>query len=149
MTPQAAFETFLQHARQLSEDGGPDIGAVLTDAVIEENREIAEGWAMTYLPGGLSAANNPGWHELAFTGAISLLQADPNYLSWAERIKAFRAFSNTIPAAVYKMIYYNDAAYTQKLSHEQRQVLETLGGQKGFAYLVDSKLPAEQKETNA
>ena len=139
---QAAYEAFLERARTISNSDDPeararDIGAVLTDAVCEHNAEIAEGWGMAYLPGGISAANNPGWWELAFAGSISILQADPNYLNKDERVKLYKEFDRTVPAAVTKMIFLNQPEHAQQLSLEQREILARLGGPQGYKQLVD------------
>jgi hypothetical protein len=141
---QAAYETFLIRARAIAnsddpEDRARDIGAVLTDNVREHNTPIAEGWGMAYLPGGISAAGNPGWWELAFAGSISLLQADPNYLDKDERVKLYKIFSATISAGAMKMIYQNDSAYTQHTTQEQRDMLARLGGPRGFQVLTDEE----------
>jgi hypothetical protein len=136
---QAAYETFLIRTRILSNDGGPDIGAVLTNNVRDRNTAIAQVWGTENLPGGLSAANNPGWWELAFAGAISIgaLTVDPNYLANDARIKLYREFDRTVPAAVTKMIYLNQPEHEQKLSLEQREILARLGGPRGYKQLVN------------
>jgi hypothetical protein len=137
---QDAFDEFMMRAHAMSEET-EDIGATLTDAVIEKNLKIAQGWGMENLPGGLSSADDSDWWFLSFSNCIvqGLLNVDPTYLTREYRLAAFKAFSNTVSAATYKAIYRNDESYIQKLSQEQRDVLATLGGQKGFKRLVNYK----------
>ena len=52
---------------------------------------------------------------------------DPTYLTRDEKIQAFREFSNTVSADVYKKIFLNDATYDQYLTAEQRVSLASLG----------------------
>jgi hypothetical protein len=141
MDRQTAFDVFVLRSRERAEKGGPDIGAVLTDAVIDRNILAASVWGKKHLPGG--ADNNPGFWELSFAACMELgaLTVDPAYLTRNQKIQAFREFSNTIPADVYKKIFLNDATYVQFLSPEQRAVLASLGGQRGFRHLVNTKLP--------
>jgi len=143
-TVQDAFDEFKMRTNMLSDAGTDDIGAVLTDAVIEKNILRAQIWGAKHLPGGLAAANDSDWWFLAFANCISLgvMDVDPTYLTKEFRIQAFKDFSVTVTAEVYKMIYINDESYIQKLSAEQREVLATLGGQKGFRRLVD--MPKEK-----
>ena len=141
MDPQAAYDVFVLRSRERAEKGGPDIGAVLTDVVVDRNILVASVWGKKHLPGG--ADNNPGFWELSFAACIELgvLMVDPTYLTRGEKIQAFREFSNTIPADVYKKIFLNDATYDQHLTAEQRVSLASLGGPQGFKHLVNSKLP--------
>jgi hypothetical protein len=140
MTVDDAFDEFLLRQRLYYEDGTPDIGAVLTQNVLEENTIKAKIWGAKHLPGGYSSANNPDWWVLSFSNCVSLgvLKVDPNYLTKTERKKKFIAFDTTISPAVLKMIYRNDDTYTQHLTAEQREVLASLGGPRGVRHLVDS-----------
>jgi hypothetical protein len=140
MTDQEAFDEFLLRQRLYYEDGTPDIGAVLTKDVIEENTLKAKIWGAKNLPGGYSSAGNTDWWVLAFSNCVSLgvLKVDPNYLTKAERKKKFFEFDATVRPAVLKMIYRNDEVYTQHLTAEQREVLASLGGPRGVKHIVDS-----------
>ena len=136
---QAAYEEFVIRAHMLSEGGSVDIGSVLTDSVRDRNTAIAQAWGTENLPGGLSAANNPGFWEIAFSSCIErgYLQIDPNYLSKAERVDLFKDFENSLPAAIQKLIYFNHPEYLQKLSVEHRATLARIGGPRGYKILVD------------
>jgi hypothetical protein len=142
---QEAFDEFRMRANMLSEDGAADIGAVLTDAVIDRNILLAQIWGTKHLPGGINSATDSDWWFLSFSNCIQLgvLNIDPTYLTKEFRIKAFKEFSVSVPATVYKMIYVNDESYIQQLNPEQRAVLAQIGGQRGFKRFVDFK-PKEQ-----
>ena len=141
MDRQTAFDVFVLRSRERAEKGGPDIGAVLSPSVVNRNILVASVWGRKNLPSG--ADNNVGFWELSFAACIELgvLKVDPAYLTRDEKIQAFREFSNTIPADVYKKIFLNDATYDQYLTQEQRVSLASLGGPQGFKHLVNSKLP--------
>jgi hypothetical protein len=140
MTVDDAFDEFLLRQRLYYEDGTPDIGAVLTKEVLEDNTLKAKIWGAKHLPGGYSSANNPDWWVLAFSNCVSLgvLKVDPNYLTKAERTQRFIEFDATVSPAVLKMIYQNDEAFVQQLTAEQREVLASLGGPRAVKHLVDS-----------
>ena len=139
MTVDDAFDEFLLRQRLYYEDGTPDIGAVLTQNVLEENTLKAKIWGAKNLPGGYSSANNPDWWVLAFSNCVSLgvLKVDPNYLTKAERVNAFKEFDRTVSPLTLKLIYLNDETYNQYLTEDQRAVLANLGGPRGVKRIVD------------
>ena len=82
-----------------------------TEAVVENNLKTMCEWSVANLPGGIAAASNIGFFELAFVNCVSKLTRDPNYVSRVERRAALQKEFDSMPAYESRLRYENDPEF--------------------------------------